>query len=138
MSRLIFDKDENEDSALWTTARLIDELFLNLASVKETILVINYEGEVVNVRIHKYYHQAREKMYRIPIAKGTVENMSFVIHLSHLRKNVKAGLDQYYREAGQKGIAIILKLAVCKLFENLDLEYTHLSVMKQLKVRMME
>ena len=130
MSRMIFDRDPHNDNDLWTAARLADELFLNLASVKEKIY--NSQGRVITV--HKYYHQARVKIYRITISGNLIP---FVIHLSDLTKKVKAELDQYYREEGQKGLALVLKLAVCKLFENLDFEYTHMSVMKHLNVRMM-
>jgi hypothetical protein len=51
---LIFDSEFPNDLDLWTTERLIDELFLNLISVKEKI----YNNEGKTVTVHKYYHQA--------------------------------------------------------------------------------
>lgn len=118
---------------LWTTERLAEELFLNLVSVKENI----YNNKGKPVTVHKYYHQAREKMYWIPITKGK-GRMSFVINLSDLTDKVRKELEEYYKDTGEKGLGLVLKQAVCKIFENLDFEYTHMSVMKNLTVRLIK
>jgi hypothetical protein len=130
---MIFDKENAYLSNSWTTGRLEEEFFLNLVSVKEKIY--NDKGKAVTV--HKYYHQAREKMYWIPPAKGN-GRMSFVIHFSELTDKVRKELLRYYNDAGEKGFTILLKLALCRIFENLDPQYTHLSIMKNLRVKFIE
>jgi len=130
---MIFDSEEDSINDLWTTGRLIDELFLNLISIKE--IIYNDEGRPVTV--HKYYHQAREKMLRIPITKGKGRT-SFVIHISHLTEKVGKELIDYYADAGKQAFTIVLKQAVSKIFESLDFEYTHISIMKNLTVRFIE
>jgi hypothetical protein len=65
----------------------------------------------------KYYHQAGEKMYWIPITKGE-GRMSYVIHLSDLTDKVRKELDTYYRDTGRKSLTLLLRDAVCKIFKN--------------------
>jgi hypothetical protein len=133
MSRMIFDREPYNDNDLWSAARLADELFLNLASVKEKIY--NSEGRAVTV--HKYYHQAREKMKWIPRTKGKGRNV-FTIHISDLTPRLGKELIDYYKDAGKEGLTILLKVAVSKLFENLDFNYYHLSVMKYLRLELIK
>ena len=130
---MLFDIEILNDLDLWTTERLVEELFLNLVSVKEKI----YNTKGIPVTVHKYYHQAREKMYWIPITKGK-GRMSFVINLSDLTDKVRKELEEYYKDTGVKGLGLVLKQAVCKIFENLDFEYTHMRVMKNLTVRLIK
>jgi hypothetical protein len=130
---MLFDIEILNDLDLWTTERIIEELFLDLASVKEKI----YNAEGGHVTVHKYYHQAREKMYWIPITKGK-GRMSFVIHLSDLTERVKKELQEYYIDAGKKGLSLVLNQAVCRIFENLDFEYTHTNIVKNLAVRLIK
>jgi hypothetical protein len=137
MTSLIFDSKDNWVDDNWTTGRLIDETSLNLASVKEEIVSVNDKDKLVTVTVHKYYYQAREKMFRIPLYRGET-SMSFIIHISDLTDSVRKELDDYYQEAGQPGLNMVLRLAVMKLFENLNFEYTHLNIMKNLKVRLIE
>jgi len=131
--RMIFDKKNAYNTDFWTTARLTEESFLNLISAKEKI----YNNDGRTVTVHKYYHQAREKIYRIPLTKGK-GMMKFVIHISDLSEKVRKELADYYKDAGEKAFTIVLKLAVAKIFENLDFEYTHISVMKNLTVRLID
>lgn len=131
MTEFIFDTIPDNDDNLWTAGRLADELFLNLASIKVKI----YNNEGIPVTVHKYYHQVREKIYHIPLYGNLVP---FVIHLSDLTEKIRKELIDYYNDAGERGFTMLLKLAACRIFENLDPEYTHVSVMKNLKVRFIE
>jgi hypothetical protein len=137
MSKLIFDSKDDSLDDRWTTGRIIDELFLNLVSIKEKIHTVNNDNKNVTVTVHKYYNQAREKMFRIPLYKDKT-NMAFIIHISDLTERVRKELDDYYQEAGQAGLNMVLRLAVMKIFENLYFEYAHLNVMKNMKVRLID
>lgn len=131
MTHQIYDREPPRDDDKWTTGRLIDELYVNLATTKEIIYI--EEGKRIN--IHKYYHQAREKIHRIPLYRNLIP---FIIHLSDLTEKVRKELDIYYKETGEKELALILKMAVMKIFENLDVGYTHMSVMKNLRLRLIK
>jgi len=131
MTHQIYDRQPPDTDDKWTTNRLIDELSVNLATTKEII----YIEDGKRITIHKYYHQAREKIYRVPLYQNLIP---FVIHLSDLTEKVRIELDIYYKETGEKELALVLKMAVIKIFENLDVEYAHISVMKNLTVRLVE
>jgi hypothetical protein len=135
MTSLIFDGTDDSINDQWTTARLVDETALTLALIKETIHIKNPREENKTVIVHKYYHQAREKIFRIPLYKDA---MLFVIRLSDLTEKIRKELYDYYQQAGQSGLNVVLRLAVMRIFENLYPEYTHLSVMKNLKVRLID
>ena len=122
----VFDLPPNDDD-LWTTGKLIDELFMNLVRVKEKI----YNSKGRTVTVHKYYHQAREKMNWVPMTKGG-GRMVFTIHISDLTPRLKKELEDYYNDAGEMAFTLLLKEAVGKLFENLDFNHYHQSVMKYL------
>ena len=131
MSNQVYNREPSKNHDKWTTGRLIDELSVNLATAKE----IMFTGDGKRITIHKYYHQAREKVYRIPLYRNLIP---FIIHLSDLTEKVRKELDIYYKETGEKELALVLKMAVIKIFENLDFEYAHISVMKNLTVRLVE
>ena len=125
MTKLVYDIQENRIDDLWTTERLKEEAFLSLVRVQEKI--VNEEGESVTVR--KYYRQARKKMYWIPISKPTIP---FIIHISDLCDQV--GND--YKTVDKRSFSRILKDVAGKFFENLDFEYYHGSIMRNLTVRL--
>lgn len=129
MTKLIYDIQENRIDDLWTTERLKEEAFLSLARVQEKI--VNEEGGSVTVR--KYYRQAREKMSWIPISKPTIP---FIIHISDLCDQVRNELDDYYKTVDKRSFTRILKEVAGKFFENLDFEYYHVSIMRNLTVRL--
>jgi hypothetical protein len=112
---------------LWTTEAFVDELFLCLAGVKE--YVTNKENSK-QVTVRKYYHQARNLMKWIPIAKPSPP---FVIYISDLTPNVKDRLDELARTY-KDTLTYILKQSVGRIFENLDFDYYHLSIARNLKV----
>lgn len=94
----------------WTEERLIDELFLRLATIPD----------------RKYYNQALTLRKWIPISKPAPE---FVVNMSDLTPRLIAelqALDDSYT---------IVKLAVGRIFENIDSEQYHLSIASKLRVR---
>jgi hypothetical protein len=98
------------DRSYWTEERLIDELFLRLATTAN----------------NKYYNQALTLRKWIPIAKPPPE---FIVNMSDLTPRLIAELqaiDDSYT---------IVKLAVGRIFENIDSDQYHLSIASKLKVR---
>jgi hypothetical protein len=130
MTLLIFDKPEDNPEDIWTTERLTEEFFLCLANVKEKI----YIEEDKTVTIRKYYSQARYKMYLIPVARPSPP---FVIHFSDLSSRIQEDFTQYCMNNNERNVMLFLKDVTGRLFENLDFEYYHGSVMKYLRVRLL-
>jgi hypothetical protein len=127
---LVFEHDSegrNNQKEYWTTECLIDQLFLNLCSSRQTIT--NDKGRTITVR--KYYRQARELMKWIPIAK--LSSNEFVIYISDLTPTVRKEIESIANSP--KILRYILTQAVGRIFENLDFEYYHLSVARNLRVR---
>ncbi len=121
MTQMIFDKKPDDDQDQWTTARLADEFFLSLCH-------------------EKYYKQAKDLMFRIPITEQypTEEQavLPFVIDWSDLSPKVQDEFSEYCKHYSKKQIKVFLKQVVIRLFENLDYSYAHMSVMKKLRVRL--
>jgi hypothetical protein len=106
---------------------LVDELFLCLAGVKET--VTSKENCNKQITVRKYYCQARELLKWIPIAGA---DSPFIIYLSDLTPQIK----QEFNGLALTTVRYILKEAAGRLFENLDFNYYHLSIARNLKVRL--
>ena len=121
---------KNNQKEYWTTERLIDQLFLNLCSSRQTIT--NDSGRTITVR--KYYRQARELMKWIPIAR--LPSNEFVIYISDLTPAVRKEIENVADNHNHKTLRYILTQAVGRIFENLDFEYYHLSVARNLRVRL--
>jgi hypothetical protein len=146
MSRLIFDKKDasalvylNDDNE-WTTARFEDEFFLDLTRVRCEIKILGDDGVTSNV-IHykKYYRQAISKIYRIPlteqIPKSEKEELAFVINFNDLSSRVQKEFLVYCKLFPSGNVTLLLKKIVIRLFENLDYNYAHMSVMRKLRVK---
>jgi hypothetical protein len=143
MTQLIWEADEeytrNELHHRWTTSRLADEFFLDLTKTKREIKIIDGAG-VTNNSIHykKYYRQAISKMYRIPLTeqhpKSGKEAVPFVINFSDLSPKVQSEFREYCKQNNKTQITIFLKQVVIRLFQNLDFAYTHMSVLRKLRV----
>jgi hypothetical protein len=119
--------DDQKEEPEWTIECLIDELSLNLASTKETIT--NDKGRAITIR--KYYSQARQLMKWIPIAKPPPD---FIINISDLISlKLKEEIVTFVHHP--KTMQYVVTQAVGRIFENLDFEYYHLSIAKNLKVR---
>jgi hypothetical protein len=114
-------------SELWTSEKLIDELFLLLVSISES--VSNDKGETISVR--KYPRRARELCKRIPVARPPPE---YIVEKSDLNEKLRTELVEEItsEEARQH----ILKEAVGRIFENLNSQEYHLSIARNLKVRL--
>jgi hypothetical protein len=111
----------------WTTQKLIDELVLHLARVSE--IVINDSGDKITVR--KYYRRAAELGRWIPIARPAPE---YIVDISDLNDKLRKELLEEItsNDARQD----VLKEAVGRIFENLNFERYHLSIARNLKVRL--
>lgn len=123
----------------WTAAYLGEQFFLNLTSIRCEIKILDDNG-VTNKVIHykKYYRQACAKMYRIPLTeqqpKSKQESVVFKIKFSDLSSTIQEQFMDYCRLYDKRYVSIFLKQVVLRLFENLDYDYAHLSVMKKLRV----
>lgn len=117
------------DEQVWTIEALVDELFFCLAGVKE--IITNQEnGKEVIVR--KYYLQARDVMKWIPIAKPSPP---FIIYLFDLTPQIKNEFKEL-AVTNQDELICVLKQAVGSIFENLDFKCYHLSIARNLQVRL--
>jgi hypothetical protein len=112
-----------ETLAPWTIAKLIDEVYLSLMSIKERT---NNGWGIVQ---RKYEEQARYKMYRMVIYRPPP---AFIIEISDLDGKVKRELAQ----CDKKTRDFVLKQAVERIFETVDSRYFLLSAKQFLKVRM--
>ncbi|MDQ6865617.1 MAG: hypothetical protein M3044_17540 [Thermoproteota archaeon] len=112
---------------LWTKEKLIDELLLHLVCVTE--IVIDEEGK--NIAVKKYYRRAKELERWIPIARPPPE---YLIDMSDLNDRLrKELLDEITSNDARQDV---IKEAVGRIFENLNLERYHLSIARNLKVRL--
>jgi hypothetical protein len=116
------------DEDLWTEEYLIDLIFLRLASIKENLC--NDKAQTVHVR--KYYRQASELMKWIPVSKPPPE---FIINISDLTPRLIKELTQNITSKEKTRITYVLTQAVGRLFENLNFDTCHLSILRNLNVR---
>jgi hypothetical protein len=114
---------------LWTTAKVIDELVIELALAVRYIR--NERYGFIRI-IPKYYFHAQEIMYHIPVYRPDppifevdVKDLSFQLlsELADLKKSDHRMFDY------------VLKIAVMQIFENIKFDYTHQSVMPDLRIR---
>jgi hypothetical protein len=112
-SRLSIDSN-NE---VWTIEKLVDELFLCLAKSPNGF----------------YYVQAEYLLHRIPIHRPAP---FFEIKLSDLTSKIRHEIRDYL--SNKKALDYILKTSVGRLFENLDVDYFHLSVKSKLRCRLIK
>jgi hypothetical protein len=123
------------DGVVWSIECTVDELQRDLCRTTEEITIernfyINGQMSVKKLTVRKYYRQARELMKWIPIAKPSPE---FVINASDLSPKVIEELE--VRIDNPSTLSYILKQAAGRVFENLDFDYYHLSVARNLRVR---
>ena len=111
----------------WTIERIVDEVFLNLAGKTEIVTIARHYR---SIPVKKYYRQARDLMKWIPIAKPSPD---FIINICDLTPKVRKEIESIsvYRDTLQ----YVLTQAVGRIFENLDFEYYHLSIARNLRVR---
>ena len=131
MSRLIFDKKDRGplmyvDESEWTTARLKDEFFLCLVKTPD----------------NKYYEEAKTLMYKIPLTpqypQSEIEAIPFIINFADLSSRVQSEFKQYCIINNKKKVGLFLKEIIIRLFENLNYDYAHMSVMQKLRIKMVK
>ena len=120
MSPLLF-----EDEDYWTKARLIDELFLQLAGTKT---IVSHNGK--EITIFKYYNRALLLIKPIVIAKSANHTAEFVVNLSDLTTKIVTELK------AEDDSQNLLKLAVGRIFENINAWLFHMSIARNLRVRL--
>src|SRR5437867_4152738 len=114
MTVLIFDATPEYDDDLWTTARLKAELFLNLAKITCEIEVPDENATSKVIFYKKYYRQALQKMYKIPLWKPVPP---FIINITDLSKMVNKNLEDYYKTGSKNTFGYIVTQAVGRMFE---------------------
>jgi hypothetical protein len=110
----------------WTIEKLVDELTLCLASPRW--YTVEENSGRVEIR-HKYYHQAENLLYRIPVEKLAP---TFYIYYDDLEQRIKEELEKL--KCNPNVLRLVLKKAVGNIFEAIDFIYYHLSVARHLKV----
>ena len=119
----------------WTIAKLKDELFSELSKVPITNKSFSVKDKkCIFLNDLKYYAQARELIYWIPITRPK-ESPPFVINLSDLSCKCKEEFLEYCSVNDTKEIGLLLKEVVTKFFENINRDYTHNSVPVCLKLK---
>lgn len=112
------DKDF-ADNQEWTIECFVDELFLGLVQVKQSV---HNEGREIHVR--KYYRQARELLKWIPIARPSP---AFIIYISDLTQELKTQIEHLMATSPPDNLRYVLTQAVGRIFENLDFQRYHLA-----------
>lgn len=121
------------DHEVWSIECTIEELELDLSWVVENITSALKGDDSQGTKlltVHKYYQQARDLMMWIPIARPVPE---FVINAKDLSPKVIEELEA--RIDDLPTLTYILKQAVGRIFENLNHAYFHLSIARNLRVR---
>jgi hypothetical protein len=108
----------------WTEDRLIEEIFLQLAQTKQTIITADDNRHVT---IYKYYSQVCRLRPWIAVADPTP---SFIVDVSDLTARILADLGTV------DDPKVLLKQAIGRLFENIDARQYHLSIARILKMRL--
>ena len=127
MNNISSSLDKTFPNEEWTLEYFVDKIFLCLVQVKETV---HNEGKEIDVR--KYYRQAIEKSKWIPIAKPSP---AFIIYISDLTQEIKTQIEHLMATSSPDNLRYVLTQAVGRIFENLDFEYYHMSIARNLKVR---
>jgi len=108
---------------LWTLSCLEDKLFLHLAGIKKT--VISEKGEAVIVR--KYYQEALRIWKWLLVAKPVPK---FQLSWYDLSPRLQLELTSMDRTGAEK----VIRLAVGRIFENIDFDEYHLTIARYLAV----
>ena len=109
---------------LWTIEYFVDELFFSLVQVTE--LITNSNGKTL--RVKKYYLRARRILELIPIYRPPP---IFSINISDLSQRI---IDEIEDVTDDKSRTYVLTQGCGRIFENLDFEYYHLSIARNLRV----
>lgn len=81
-------------------------------------------------------------MYRIPLTeqypKTEEEAVPFIINFPDLSSRVQSEIIALSKSYSKKELSLLLKEVVIKLFENLDYEYAHMSIMRKLRIKLIK
>jgi hypothetical protein len=131
------NKEIKVDGEVWSVECTVDKLQIDLCrAIKHITFSPENDGEDQRsqeeniLTVHKYYRQAKELMKWVPIARPVPE---FVINASDISPKVIEELEA--RIDNPPTFRYILKQAVGRIFENLDFAYYHMSVARNLPVR---
>ena len=116
----------------WSTAKMIDELISELA--RANIYIENQECGSIRI-IPKYYSRAQEIMYRIPVYRP--DPPIFEIDVKDLSCQLQSELADL-KKSDPRTFDYVVKLAVMHIFENISFNYTHQSVLPDLKIRFID
>jgi hypothetical protein len=105
---------------VWSTERLIDELFLELDNVKEI-------DEKSGLTKRKYEEQAKWLMYRIPVYRPAP---AFIMNLSDIKKK---RIKEELADLDDETLDYVLKETVGRIFEGIDRRYFRLNVRRFLR-----
>ena len=121
-----------EEKQEWSNGYFKDQFSLCLTKTKSD----TNNGVFLSDR--KYYKQAIDLMYRIPLTeqypKSLEEAVPYIIYLSDLPLRVNTELKQYCKLYNKRQVTLLLKDVVMGPFENLDYDHAHSRVMKKLRV----
>jgi hypothetical protein len=120
----IIEEQVRPVKAVWSTERLIDELFLELDNVKE----IDENSGLIK---RKYEEQAKWLIHRIPVYRPAPP---YIINLSDLSTRIKEEL----ADLDNKTLDYVLKGSISRIFEGIDQRYFRLSVRQFLKYELGE
>ena len=120
------------DREVWSIECTIEELELNLSRVVENIASRDSDNgqEMKTLTVYKYYQQAKDLAKWIPIARPVPE---FIINVKDLSSEVIEELESRLYDIPT--LSYILKQAIGRIFENLGHAYFHLSIARNLRVR---
>lgn len=132
--KVVVDKEE------WLTSYTIEKLFFHLVSIEQEITPKDKEKEKLLeakglpsvLTVKKYYRQAKELMRWIPFLQ--LPSNEFVINISDLTPKLKKEIESMMPYPNT--IKYVLTQAVGRIFENLDFEYYHNSIARNLRVRL--
>jgi hypothetical protein len=120
------------EEAPWTLERFKYEFFLCLAQVTGNNQVHNEsQNDSGFFSDRKYYLQARNIIYRIPVSKPIPH---FVINFTDLTPELQTKFGEFCELNEPRQIAVFLKDVAARFFENVNYRYTHDSVLKHLLV----
>ncbi|MDP9289509.1 MAG: hypothetical protein M3P08_15110 [Thermoproteota archaeon] len=116
----------------WTTAKIIDQFVTELALAHRYIRNEDYGFVLI---FPAYYFQAQELMYRIPVYRP--EPPMFEIDVKDLSCQLQCELADL-KKLDRRMFDYVVKIAVMHIFENIRFDYTHQSVMPNLRIRFVD
>ena len=121
MTNQIYDHESANEDDVWTTSKFKNEFFIEL------------------IKIGKYYEQAKEIIFRIPLTEqnpqSEMEALEFVINFNDLSPRMQKEFKEFTKINDKLHVKILLKEVAMMIFQNLDYAYAHQRVMKKLRVK---